>query len=196
MINKAEKVISELVTGGHEYSTSKFAVYRAINMFPDVNKFDEEFVRRHAICYINKQNLSVSTKNKQCYEAIKQTVSDNKIKRVLGGTDKFKTSFWDQEDAINLAIDDSIFPDAQPKGAYHKTKMFLKNEWKHVESFSAIELQKLLTEKYPEDCGSNLFSIQRWGDGIYNFKTKQLLVKPLWKKLDHKTFANIFYQEI
>lgn len=196
MQSKAEALIQELVSQGHDYSKSKFAVYRAINLFPDVNKFDEEFVKRHAYVYINKNKNSVAVNNKLLYTQIEQKNNTRSIRRVVGGSSNFNKSFWDQENAIQLAVDDNEFVDAQPKGNYFKTKYFLRTDWAHVESFMIVDLQKQLTEKYPEDLCGGVFNIQRWGDGIYNANNGQLLVKPLWKKLSYQNFANIFYQEL
>lgn len=195
MTEQISAIINELVNEGNEYTKTKFAVYRAINLFPDINRFDESFVIRHARLYISKNKLPTVQKNNELINSIKLN-KERSIKRVLGGSVNFPLSFWDQENAIELATNDDFFTEAQPHGNYAKTKFFLRHEWSNVDIFSVADLQRELTKKHPTESVGELFSIQRWGDGIYDFNTKRLLVKPLWKKIDYKVFANIFYKEV
>lgn len=189
----AEQIINELNEDIKDFKKTKFAVYRAINLFPNVNKYDVEFVKRHAKLYINK-GLSKKIHNEETLLLIE---TNEKIrKKVVGGSKNFNLSFWDQEDSIELAVNDEYFQDAQPKGNYFITKEFLRNDWKHIEIFSIVNLQKELTNKYPNKNNGSGFSLQRWGDGIYDFHTKKLLAKPLWKRSDHNNFFNIFYYEV
>lgn len=51
-------------------------------------------------------------------------------------------------EALNIALDDSKFPDAIRTGNYIRTKDFLKNDWRHVKEFTIIDLIYALTQKY------------------------------------------------
>jgi hypothetical protein len=118
----------------------------------------------------------------------------NRGKMLIPGPKGKVPSFWDRRNAIQDAIDDSEFPDAQPGGNYDKAKQFLKKEWKHVEEFKLPDLSKALGEKYPEHADYNGFRLQRWHDAAY-WETGGVATKPLYKKATYRTYFNIFYVE-
>jgi hypothetical protein len=103
--------------------------------------------------------------------------------------------FWDSPNAFEHALDDSMFPDAQPKGNYAKTKHFLKTAWCNKEEFTLPELKEALGEKYPEQADYNGFRLQRWHEAYYWEGTGKVAVKPLYKKATYRTYHNIFYVE-
>ena len=103
--------------------------------------------------------------------------------------------FWDSKDAFDDAIDDSVYPNAQPGGNYAKTKHLLKNAWKNVDEFSLPDLKDALAEKYPEQADYNGFRLQRWHEAYYWELTNEIAIKPIYKKATYRTYHNIFYVE-
>jgi hypothetical protein len=116
----------------------------------------------------------------------------NKGKMLIAGPKGKMSSFWERHNAFEEALDDSIFPNAQPGGNYKRTKDFLKNEWKEVDEFKLPDLSKALGEKYPDNADYNGFRLQRWHDAAY-WETGEVAIKPLYKKATYRTYYNIFY---
>ena len=119
----------------------------------------------------------------------------NRGKMLLAGKNGKVTGFWERDDAMDVALDDRLFKEAQPKGNYAKVKHFLQNGWSNVEEFTLPELKKALGEKYPEKADYNGFRLQRWHEAYYWEKTGEIAVKPIYKKATYRSYHNIFYKE-
>jgi len=109
-------------------------------------------------------------------------------KKILGGTKSNPVSFWDNH-TVGDAVNDSVYPNAQPKGNYELVKNFLKNDWGHIPTFKLPELKKALFDKYKSD-----IRLQRWYDYHCWESTNEVAIKPLWKRLDRRNSINIFYK--
>jgi hypothetical protein len=113
----------------------------------------------------------------------------------FAGTKKHFPLFWNHKNSIEMSLDDNIHPTAQPGGNYLKTKLFLKNEWKHVNEFVLSDLKDALGVLYPEKADYNGFRLQRWHEAYYWSITHELAIKPIYKKATYRTYYNIFYIE-
>ena len=71
-------------------------------------------------------------------------------------------------------------------------------DWAEKEFFTRTEIEKALTEKYPEESMYNSKSTFRlshrgWATGIYYVNTGELAIKPIYKRVGRGKLENIFY---
>jgi hypothetical protein len=132
-------------------------------------------------------------------------VNPNKVvkgKTKAGGEGSTR-DFWlnHGDDGYDMVRDDSILSQCQTTGGnYEKTKIFLRTDWKHREFFTRTELEKALTEKYPEESSYNsnsTFRVQHrgWAFGVYYVLSGDMAVKPIFRRIGRGKFENVFYVE-
>lgn len=173
------------------------ALTRALCMTPNPEKATEELVLRLAKGYLK----DIQTKQIKVEVEIEKPKSKRgrkslgRGKQVIGGTKNTYRCWWQEngDSALEMARDDSVFPEAQPGGNYALTKEFLRVEWKNKFEFTLPELKEALAEKYPEKADHSGFRLQRWGNASYWERTDGVAVKPIWKQLERKKYMNIFY---
>ena len=113
-----------------------------------------------------------------------------------GSSDDFWIRFG--KDAYLYATDDDKFTESIIKGNYALVKKFLQNEWAEKEFFTRNEIDKAMSEAYPEIANNNsygLFRLQHtdWAVGVFYKETNGVAVKPIYKKAGRGKYENIFY---
>jgi hypothetical protein len=196
MFEITEDMVSELAKINPNEKTVRFVLCKALNSIPNKDYHTREWVIKVAKRFLPSAATETVVQDvKKFQKTPKKKVGRKPLNRgkiVLGGAN-FK-SFWKNEKALEWALDDSLFPQAQPKGNYMLVKNLLRGDWKHKFSFSAIELRKEMERRHPERIGNdNAFKVQRWGDAMYWETTGEMASKPLWKKISRKEYQNIFY---
>jgi len=213
MISDASNLIAELSDQTKCKNTDKinFAIRKAISVLSSPESITDKNILRFAKLFlledlkqeqVNKDKTVMYVKSLGQYVRVKKEEPTQKPKEELRGrkslhrgklklcgTKNFTYSFWDRH-TIEDAVNDDIYPDAQPKRNYSLVKNFLKSEWSHIEFFKLPELKKALKEKYGED-----IRVQRWHDAHCWEITGNIAIKPIWKKKSRHEYINIFYHK-
>ena len=124
-------------------------------------------------------------------------------KRVSNKPTKGKTcvgKFWSKYDdqAMDIATDDNIFPESIRTGNYALTKQFFQNDFKCKKEFTLKEFRDGLNTKYAdteftEHNGQFRIQIIPWSEGMFYELSGELQTKPIFKKISRGLYQNIFY---